>query len=93
MRVGAPDAYVHELVSQRLLEVFQGARPTCGGYLKIPISNDTLMRIRATGEGNVSDAAVDLEMRTRLSRVTFQAPDEIASASLNRIPLTPRLSR
>jgi hypothetical protein len=46
MRVGAPDVYVHELVSQRLLEIFQGARPTCAGYLKIPISNDTLMRIR-----------------------------------------------
>lgn len=34
MRVSALDLYVHELVSQRLLEIFQGARPTCSGYLK-----------------------------------------------------------
>jgi hypothetical protein len=78
MRVSALDLYVHELVSQRLLEIFQGARPICPGYLKIQISNDTLMRIHANGRSNVSDAAFDLEMRTRLSRVTFQAPDEIA---------------
>jgi hypothetical protein len=78
MRVSALDLYVHEIVSQRLLETFQGARPTCSGYLKIQISNDTLMRIHANGKGNVSDAACDLEMRTRLSRVTFQAPDDIA---------------
>jgi hypothetical protein len=78
MRVSALDLYVHELVSQRLLEIFRGARPTCPGYLKIPISNNALMRIRANGKGNVSDSAFDLEMRTRLSRVTFQAPDEIA---------------
>ena len=78
MRVSALDLYVHELVSQRLLEIFQGARSTCPGYLKIQISNDTLMRIYANGKGNVSDAAFDLEMRTRLSRETFQAPDDIA---------------
>jgi hypothetical protein len=78
MRVSALDLYVHEIVSQRLLEIFQGARPTCSGYLKIQISNDTLMRIHSNGKGNVSDAAFDLEMRTRLSRVTFQAPDDIA---------------
>jgi hypothetical protein len=78
MRVSALDLYVHELVSQRLLEIFQGGRPTCSGYLKIQISNDTLMQIHANGTGHVSDAAFDLDMRTRLSRVTFQAPDEIA---------------
>ena len=78
MRVSALDLYVHELVSQRLLEIFQGARPTCSGYLRIQISNDTLTRIRVNGHGNVSDAAFDLEMRTKLSRVTFQAPDDIA---------------
>jgi hypothetical protein len=77
MRVSALDLYVHEIVAQRLLEIFQGARPTCPGYLKIQISKDTLMRIHVNGKGNVSDAAFDLEMRTRLSRVTFQAPDDI----------------
>jgi|SRR6185437_5015241 len=79
MRVSALDLYVHELVSQRLLEIFQGTRSTCHGYLKIQISNETLMRIHSSGKGNVSDAAFDLEMRTRLARLTFQAPDDIAS--------------
>jgi hypothetical protein len=78
MRVGALDLYVHEIVSQRLLEIFQGARPGCPGYSKIQISNDTLMRIHANGKGSVSDAAFDLEMQTRLSRLTFQLPDDIA---------------
>jgi hypothetical protein len=76
--VSALDLYVHEIVSQRLLEIFRGTRPPCPGYLRIPISTDTLMRIHANGKGNASDAAFDLEMRTRLSRVTFQAPDEIS---------------
>ena len=34
MCVSALDLCGHEIVSQRLLEIFQGARPTCAGYLK-----------------------------------------------------------
>lgn len=78
MRVSALDLYVHELVAQNLLSIFQGNRPACPGYSKLQISADTLMRIVAPGPGLSSDAAFDLEVRERLSRVTYQAPDDIA---------------
>jgi hypothetical protein len=78
MRVSALDLYVHEMVSQNLLKIFQGARPVCPGYSKLQISSDTLMRIHANGPGLISDTAFDLEIRTRLARATYQYPDEIA---------------
>lgn len=78
MRVSALDLYIHEVVSQNLLKIFQGNRPVCPGYSKLQISSDTLMRIHANGPGLVSDSTFDLEIRTRLSRVTYQLPDDIA---------------
>lgn len=78
MRVSALDLYVHEVVAQCLLKIFQGNRAICPGYSKLQIASDTLMRIHANGPGAVSDTAFDLEVRTRLARVTYQAPDDIA---------------
>lgn len=78
MRVSALDLYVHEVVAQNLLKIFQGIRPPCPGYSKLQISADSLMRIQAAGPGYVSDATFGLEIREKFSRVTFQAPDEIA---------------
>jgi hypothetical protein len=78
MRVSALDLYVHEVVSQNLLKIFQGTRTVCPGYSKLQISSDTLMRIQASGPGRVSDTAFDLEIRTKLERVTYQFPDDIA---------------
>lgn len=42
------------------------------------VGGDTLMRIHAAGAGAVADAAFDLDVRGRISRVTYQAPDDIA---------------
>lgn len=78
MRVSALDLYVHEVVSQNLLKIFQGIRSVCPGYSKLQISSDTLMRIHTSGPGLASDTAFDLEIRTRLARVTYQFPDDIA---------------
>jgi hypothetical protein len=78
MRVSALDLYVHELVAQNLLKIFQGNRTVCPGYSKLQISSDTLMRVHSSGPGVVSDGAFDLEIRSRLSRVTYQFPDDIA---------------
>src|SRR5262245_17490713 len=57
MRVSALDLYVHEVVAQNLLKIFQGRRPVCPGYSKLQISSDTLMRIQANGRGGASDTA------------------------------------
>jgi hypothetical protein len=78
MRVSALDLYVHEVVSQNLLKIFQGIRAVCPGYSKLQISSDTLMRVHANGPGVESDTAFDLEIRTKLSRITNQFPDDIA---------------
>jgi hypothetical protein len=79
MRVSALDLYVHEAISQNLLKIFQGIRPVCPGYSKLQISSDSLMRIHANGPGHVSDTTFDLEIRTKLARVTYQLPDDIAN--------------
>src|SRR5262245_36791426 len=65
VRVSALDLYVHEVVSQNLLKIFQGVRPVCPGYSRLQISSDALMRIHANGPGSTSDTAFDLEIRTR----------------------------
>src|ERR1044072_2093589 len=46
-RVSALDLYVHELVAQNLLRIFEGQRPMCPGFAKVQVSSDTLMRIQA----------------------------------------------
>lgn len=78
MKVSALDLYIHEVVAQNLLKIFQGTRPPCPGFFRVRISNETLMRIHNAGRGFHSDNAFDLEVRTMLSRITFQYPDEIA---------------
>jgi hypothetical protein len=78
MRVSALDLYVHEVVSQNLLKIFAGTRPSCTGFAKLQIASTTLMTIHVKGAGIDSNNAFDLEVRSRLSRVTYQFPDDIA---------------
>ncbi len=77
-RVSALDLYVHELVSQNLLLIFEGSRPSCPGFARFHISNDTLMRIQSATSPTDRSKAFDLEVRTKLSRITYQYPDDIA---------------
>jgi hypothetical protein len=78
IRVSALDLYIHEVVSQNLLKIFQGLRPTCPGYSRLQVSSDMLMQIHSNGPGILSDNVFDREIRTKLERVTYQAPDDIA---------------
>ena len=77
-RVSALDLYVHELVAQRLVEIFTGSRPTCPGFAKMQISAEAMMRIQGARDAASQASAFDLEVRTKLSRITFQHPDDIA---------------
>jgi hypothetical protein len=80
-RVSAMDLYIHELIAQRMVEIFEGRRPPTSQYLTFRISNDTLRRIQAAQQANRpldATAAFDLDVRTQLGRETFQAPDNIA---------------
>jgi hypothetical protein len=77
-RVSALDLYVHELIAQQMLAIFEGRRPPSPAYLKFEISNETLNRIRAAATPSDASAAFDLYVRSYLSRITYQAPDDIA---------------
>jgi hypothetical protein len=77
-RVSALDLYMHELVAQNLLGIFDGTRPTCSGFARLHVSSDTLMRIQSATTAADRSSAFDLEVRTKLSRVTYQYPDDIA---------------
>jgi hypothetical protein len=77
-RVGALDLYVHELVAQNLVRIFDGVRNTCPGFSKFHCSSETLLRIKNSPTPADASAAFDFEVRSKLSRVTYQFPDDIA---------------
>ena len=77
-RVAALDLYIHELVAQRLLEIFEGTRPPTTNYVALRISNGTIDRIRTSTTSGDAARAFDLDIRTQLSTVTYQDPEKIA---------------
>ena len=77
-RISALDLYIHELVAQRMLATFEGRCPATPGYLRFQVSVETLNRIRAAATPSDASAAFDLYVRSYLSRITYQAPDDIA---------------
>ncbi|WP_317204507.1 hypothetical protein [Janthinobacterium sp.] len=77
-RVSALDLYVHELVAQQMLEIFEGRRTPSSGFQRFTIPNDVLMRIRAAESKADESSAFDLEVRSRLGFATYQDPDKIA---------------
>jgi len=78
-RVSALDLYIHELVAQRMREIFEGRRPASPGYLRFKISNETVNRIRSASLPSDAGAAFDLEVRAQLGLLTFQDPEQIAN--------------
>ena len=77
-RLSALDLYIHELVAQSTLEIFDGRRPASPGYLRFKVSTETVDRIRAAPSKSDASAAFDLDIRDQLSHMTFQEPDKIA---------------
>ena len=77
-RLSALDLYVHELIAQLMLAIFEGQRLLTPAYLKFRISNESLDRIRAAGTPAEASATFDLEVREQLAHVTFQDPEKIA---------------
>lgn len=77
-RVSALDLYTHELVAQGMLAIFEGLRPPTPGYLKFEVSNEILNRVQNAVTASEKSAAFDLHVRDRLSRITYQNPDDIA---------------
>lgn len=78
LRVSALDLYVHELVAQNMVEIFAGRRPMCSGFSRFKCSNETLMRVKGAKTDAEATSAFDLEVRSKLSRISYQYPDDIA---------------
>lgn len=77
-RVSALDLYIHELVAQRMLAIFEGRVEAPQSHSKFVISSSALIRIRSAQTEVDASAAFDLEVRGRLSTLTFQDPEKIA---------------
>ncbi len=77
-RVSALDLYIHELVAQLMLAIFEGQRQPTPAFLRFQVSTETLNRIRTASIPSEASAAFDLFVRSYLSRITYQAPDDIA---------------
>jgi len=77
-RVSALDLYLHELVAQRMLDIFDGLRTASPAFMRFQVSTETLDRIRSATNQSESRAAFDLDVRSQLSSQTFQDPEKIA---------------
>lgn len=77
-RVSALDLYIHELIAQKMVEIFEARRLPTATYLKFQISTGTLNRIRTASTPSDASSAFDLFVRNQLSRITYQFPDDIA---------------
>ena len=77
-RVSALDLYIHEVIAQSMVAIFEGRRAITPAYLKFQVSNEALDRIRAASARTEAAAAFDLYVRTQLGRVTYQFPDDIS---------------
>lgn len=79
-RLSALDLYVHELVAQRMVAIFEGRLPKTSAYLRFQVSNEALHRLHGAATTFDASAAFDLEVRGQLGRATYQHPDSIADA-------------
>ena len=77
-RVSALDLFIHEVIAQAVLEIFEGRRPVTPAFSRFQVSNKTMSRIRSASSETEASAAFDLHVRERLGRMTFQNPDDIA---------------
>ncbi|MBS1154447.1 MAG: hypothetical protein H6R07_371 [Proteobacteria bacterium] len=77
-RVSTLDLYIHELVAQRMVDVFNGTRQVTPAFNRFAVSNETMSRIRLAPSQDEARKAFELEVRRQLSVVTYQMPDSIA---------------
>ncbi|WP_179119453.1 hypothetical protein [Xanthomonas axonopodis] len=77
MRVSALDLYIHELISIRLVRIFQGVLRVPRGFGNLRLKAETAIRLAAASPMD-RDGGFDLDVRTQLSFSTFQMPDKIA---------------
>ncbi|MGA6802969.1 hypothetical protein ACPEHR_10195, partial [Escherichia coli] len=75
-RVSALDLYIHELVAQRMLEIFQGRRASTQKYDKFTMPHSVMNNI--FNNAWTRDQIYDLEVRRQLGIQTYQTSESIA---------------
>lgn len=78
-RVSALDLFIHELIAQKMLEIFQKNKAPSNGYNKFMLPHRIVDIIRdvAISQPDASNV-FDLEIRRQLSFQTYQHPKNIA---------------
>lgn len=76
-RVSALDLYMHELIAQKMVDTFSGTRPVAAGFLRFALPSDVLMRVKTSSAAD-QVSAFDLEVRNKLSILSYQDPEKIA---------------
>lgn len=76
-RVSALDLYVHELITQHLVQIFRRERQAPIGFKKYALTGDMLLRMRDSNAAQ-QESAFELDVRNRLSILSFQDPEKIA---------------
>lgn len=78
-RVSALDLFVHELVLQRMVEIFSGSRPACDGFDRFGCTLSLARRLTLAQSDTERILTFNLEVKSKLNRMTFQNPDDIAN--------------
>ncbi|WP_446745118.1 HEPN domain-containing protein [Silvibacterium acidisoli] len=78
-RVSAMDHFVHELIADGMVAIFEGRRPITPAYLKFQVEMETVQRIRSAANPTEATSTFDLHVREQLGRITYQAADDIAN--------------
>lgn len=75
-RVSALDLYIHELVAQKMLEIFQGTRSRTLRFDKFTIPHSVMSDI--INNPSTRDQTYDLEVRRQIGIQTYQTSESIA---------------
>jgi len=78
VRISALDLYIHELIAQRMNEIFKGVLEKTQAYNTFMLTSETVDRIRHALNPADAEAAFDLEVRRQLGFLSYQYPDKIA---------------
>lgn len=77
MAVSALDRFVHDLTRLGMLECHSGARARTDAFNRFPVPMASLAAVSAA---NTASNALEAEIRTKHSHLSFQHPDKIAEA-------------
>jgi len=78
--VSAFDYYIHDLVRDGMLKVFDGAKAPNNNYNKFSVSLKTLNLLLSNDDPNIRRQLLDNEIRNVISKCSYQAPSNVERA-------------